>query len=201
MIRKILSALIISTTLLMFGCDNNPGGQPGDTGKPEKKVEIENKTGEKTPGEPENKNPEKVKAAQIMEVKIYYPDESGNKLVAVERKIEIGNVKEKYSAAVNELIKQPQEKYLSGIFPKNAKLIDVKVENGTAYVNFDKSVITNFVGGSTGEEFLVGSVVDTLTEFPEIKQVKFLIDGKEIETLAGHVDLSVPIKRIENLLK
>ena len=136
-----------------------------------------------------------------MEVKIYYPDESGNKLVAVERKIEIGNVKEKYSAAVNELIKQPQEKYLSGIFPKNAKLIDVKVENGTAYVNFDKSVITNFVGGSTGEEFLVGSVVDTLTEFPEIKQVKFLIDGKEIETLAGHVDLSVPIKRIENLLK
>ncbi len=204
MIKKILSALIISTTLLMFGCDNNSGGNNSGTPpeKPDKKIETDknisdNGSEKKSDGE----TPVKVKAAQIMEIKIYYPDESGSKLVAVNRKIETNDTINKYLAAVNELIKKPQEKYLTDIFPKNTKVIDVKLSGDTAVVNFDKNISTHFVGGSTGEEFLVGSVVATLTEFPEVNRVRFLVEGKEVETLAGHMDLSVPIKRPENLLK
>ena len=59
----------------------------------------------------------------------------------------------------------------------------------------------NFVGGSTGEEFLVGSVVDTLTNFPEIKRVKILVQGREIETLSGHMDLSTPLERMNSLIE
>ena len=68
----------------------------------------------------------------------------------------------------------------------------------TVIVDFDKDIAKNFVGGSTGEEFLVNSIVNTLTEFNEVNQVRFLIDGKEIETIAGHMDLSEPVKKIEN---
>ena len=89
----------------------------------------------------------------------------------------------------------PSEKDLTVIFPKNAKINGVKFENGTAFIDFDKNITKSFAGGSTGEELLVGSVVKTLTEFPEVKQVRFLVDGKEIETLSGHMDLSVPIKK------
>ncbi len=40
------------------------------------------------------------------------------------------------------------------------------------------------------EDFTVLSLIDTLaSNFPHLEQVKFLVDGKERETLAGHVDL------------
>lgn len=48
---------------------------------------------------------------------------------------------------------------------------------------------------------LVGSIVDTLTEFPEVKQVQILIEGKKVETLGGHMDLTQPLTRMNDLLK
>ena len=76
------------------------------------------------------------------------------------------------------------------------------VENGkVAKVNFSRELQKNFVGGSTGEEMLVGSVVNTLTEFPEIQKVQILVDGQEVETLSGHMDLSQPLPRMTELLK
>ena len=89
----------------------------------------------------------------------------------------------------------PNEKDLTVIFPKNAKINSVTFKDGTAFVDFDKNITKSFAGGSTGEELLVGSVVRTLTEFKEVKQVRFLVDGKEIETLSGHMDLSAPVKK------
>ncbi|MBQ5389910.1 MAG: GerMN domain-containing protein, partial [Anaerovibrio sp.] len=60
---------------------------------------------------------------------------------------------------------------------------------------------SGFVGGSTGEEMLVGSLVNTLTEFPEIKKVQILVEGKEIDSLSGHLDLSRPVERMPELIK
>ena len=48
---------------------------------------------------------------------------------------------------------------------------------------------------------LVGSIVNTLTEFPEVKKVQILIDGTHVETLSGHMDLSEPLVRMTELLK
>jgi spore germination protein GerM len=104
---------------------------------------------------------------------------------------------EKYLAVVKLLMTSPEEKDLTVIFPKNAKINDVRFDNGTAFVDLDKNITKSFAGGSTGEELLVNSVVKTLTEFKEVKQVRFLIDGAEIETLSGHMDLSTPIKRTD----
>jgi spore germination protein GerM len=35
--------------------------------------------------------------------------------------------------------------------------------------------------------------VNTLTGLPGLEKVKFLIEGKELETLAGHMELSEPV--------
>ncbi|MCI7064556.1 MAG: GerMN domain-containing protein, partial [Mitsuokella jalaludinii] len=94
-----------------------------------------------------------------------------------------------------------KEKGQTNIIPKQAKLRSVKVENGTATVDFTGDLVKDFVGGSTGETMLVGSVVDTLTEFPEVKKVQILIDGKKVESLSGHMDLSQPMGRMADLLK
>ena len=136
-----------------------------------------------------------------MQIEVYYPNEDGTKLVGVAREIEATPYKDKYTAAVEMQMRAPKEKELIDIFPKNAKLRGIKVKEGIAAVDFDSSMAKGFVGGSTGEEMLIGSVVNTLTNFPEVKEVRFLMDGHEVETLAGHMDLTVPLKRMTGLLK
>ncbi len=44
--------------------------------------------------------------------------------------------------------------------------------------------------GAMLEEFTIASFVETLAlNIPEVKRVKFIVEGKERETLAGHADL------------
>ena len=63
--------------------------------------------------------------------------------------------------------------------------------SGTAYVDL-APVLQCGVKASAWEELLaLYAVVNTLTQnFEEIKQVRFLLEGKEAQTLAGHIDLS-----------
>lgn len=198
MVKKILISAMTAMLLLTAGCEQPPqNNQPPEDPKP---IEQPQKTAPSKPAEkPAEKPVDKSKPVEpkekSMEVTVYYPDEAGMNLVPVKRKITVTSDKDKYLAALNCLLENPKEEELTKIFPKGAKIIGVDVEKNTAVVNLDSGITKNFVGGSTGEEFLINSVVDTLTEFNEINQVAFLIDGQEVETLAGHMDLSVPIKR------
>ena len=204
MIKKFLILATVASSLIIGGCQELPP-TPNNENPPlqNDKPVTENPKVEKNLPAPENKNPEPPKVvkpatqntSQKINIKVYFPDDAGINLVAVDRTVEIKNDAEKYFAAVNSLINYPGEKDLTVIFPKNAKINSVTFKNGTAFVDFDKNIKKSFAGGSTGEELLVNSVVKTLTEFPEVKQVRFLIDGKEIETLSGHMDLSEPIKK------
>ena len=140
------------------------------------------------------------KKEQKLTIKVYYPDEQGMKLIADKRTITLDQ-QEKYTAAMESLLEGTTEKGQTNIIPKQTKLRSVKVANGTATVDFTGDLRKDFVGGSTGETMLVGSIVDTLTEFPEVKKVQILIDGKKVESLGGHMDLSQPLTRMTDLLK
>jgi spore germination protein GerM len=61
-------------------------------------------------------------------------------------------------------------------------------------VDFSRELLTSHWGGSMGEIMTVYSVVNTLASLPGIEQVKFLVEGEEIETLTGHLDISEPVE-------
>ena len=138
--------------------------------------------------------------AAVMDISVYYPDVNATGLVAVTKTVKAQEA-DKYQAAVEALLAGTDDKKLTAVFPKKAKLRKVSVSGGVAKVDFDKNLISGFVGGSTGEEMLVGSLVNTLTEFPEIKKVQILVEGKEIDSLSGHLDLSRPVERMPELIK
>lgn len=73
--------------------------------------------------------------------------------------------------------------------------------SGTAFV--DVTAGGQEVKASAWDELLaVYAVVNTLSQnFEEIKQVRFLVDGREAQTLAGHVDLSRSFTRRMDLVK
>ena len=210
--KKFLVPAMLALLLFTAGCDKPPAEDSPDKPAPAKPVQTkpENKPENKPetkpttdkPVKPVEKSPNKdEKTEQAINVKIYFPDDSGMRLVEVEREILVDDSTDKYTAAVGALMEDPDEDNLTRIFPKNAAIRSVTVNGGLATVDFDGRILKNFVGGSTGEEFLIGSIVDTLTNFPEVKRVKFLVDGKEVETLSGHMDLSVPLERMNDLLK
>ena len=211
--KKFLVPAMLALLLFTAGCDKPPTEEsppkPPETStqtKPDTKPDTKPETTEPqkpAPDKPikttENQPAKNEKTEQSMSVKVYYPDDSGMKLVEVEREIIVDESIDKYTAAVEAMMEEPDEENLTRIFPKNAAIRSVTVRDGLATVDFDGGILKGFVGGSTGEEFLIGSIVDTLTNFPEVKRVKFLVDGNAIETLSGHMDLSAPLERMNTL--
>ena len=99
------------------------------------------------------------------------------------------------------LLEGPKVKGEVRVIPAKTKLKSIKVKDGVATVDFSEDLSKRFTGGSTGEEMLVGSIVNTLTEFSEVKSVQLLVEGKKVDSLSGHMDLSKPVGRMKELLK
>ncbi|MEG3070925.1 MAG: GerMN domain-containing protein [Candidatus Syntrophopropionicum ammoniitolerans] len=76
------------------------------------------------------------------------------------------------------------------MLPAATKVNSIDIEDGLATVDFSQEVLHANVGAS-GEALGIQSIVNTLTEFPEIKKVSFTVEG-EVETAMdwwGHVGL------------
>lgn len=65
---------------------------------------------------------------------------------------------------------------------------------GDAYVDLSREIITGHPGGSMNESLTVYTLVNVLTQnLREITSVQILVDGRQIDTLAGHIDLRQPL--------
>lgn len=79
---------------------------------------------------------------------------------------------------------KPQSDKLINAFPKGLKIISLTVDKGVAVVNLSKEIY-NIEAGSYTEMMLTSAITNTLTEFPEIKKVNFLIEGEKKPALKG----------------
>ena len=69
-------------------------------------------------------------------------------------------------------------------------------ENGQAYVDLSRDVVTAHPGGSLNEMLTIYTIVHALMfNLPAVTAVQLLVDGKEVDTLAGHVDLRRPLSK------
>lgn len=190
----LLTGMILAAAVMAAGCGT--AGERGTVNRTSSSVTAGTGT---SAGEVSSSSPVKKEAAKTMQIKVYYPDDQGMKLIAVRRTISLSGG-DKYTAAMKALLEGTKEKGQTNIIPRQTKLRSVSVSGDTAYVDFSRDLVRHFTGGSTGEEMLVGSVVNTMTGFSEIRKVQILIEGEKVETLAGHMDLSVPLTRMNHLL-
>ena len=86
--------------------------------------------------------------------------------------------------------------------PKGTKVLGLAVApDGVATADFSQEIIDNFPGGSRTEQVMLGSIVNTLTGFPNIKKVAVTVDGKPVDSIGGHVELSEPLERDTGLIQ
>lgn len=189
-IKWLLAALMLAVALLIAGCDSSSptAGQPStDTGS---------KTAEQSPAGGTLPTAERT---MTMQLTVYYATRDAMHLVPEIHTVPVNSHPAR--TAVELLLAGPKNANLASVAPSGVKLKNVKVKDHIAYVDFDDALIKKNAGGSTSEILLVGAIVDTLTEFPDIHQVQILVEGKTVGTIAGHLDVSEPLSRSEQIIK
>ncbi|MCZ6833727.1 MAG: GerMN domain-containing protein [Acidobacteria bacterium] len=88
------------------------------------------------------------------------------------------------------------------ILPAGTPLLDLFLDShGTLYLDLGQAVVRNLLPGTSSELLAVMGITDTLVaNFPEVKQVQILVDGEEVRTLTGHLDLTYPLKADPSLI-
>lgn len=110
--------------------------------------------------------------------------------VARRRDVEVENV-------LAELLSGPQSQAGMQVFPSGSRLRQAYYDEDRhlLYLDFNDALVTNLNPGSAIELAVMGSLMRTLAvDFPEIERVQILVDGLEVETLGGHLDLTRPLR-------
>lgn len=133
-------------------------------------------------------------------ITLYFSDSQAEKLAPEEREV-AGKGEPLGETVVRELIRGPGKKGLLKTIPEGTRLLSFSVADGVARVDFSPEIQTRHWGGSSGEIMTVYSVVNSLAEVKGIDKVQFLVEGKKVETLAGHMDMTRPVGPDRSLIK
>jgi Sporulation and spore germination len=92
---------------------------------------------------------------------------------------------------LNTLLAGPVDAELRTLPPDAALLEFYLLPDGTGIADFTEALANSIPSGIASEQLAVESIARTLeANIPQIKRLKILIHGQEVETLAGHLDLS-----------
>lgn len=126
-------------------------------------------------------------------VKAYYSDSEEMKLVEKEVTITYKKDAEVYEAALNALKKSDDPKAVS-LF-EDLKFTSVAFDKAKGELKLDLAFGPKTQLGAPGEELFLQALKKTVFQFPEVKALFVLKDGKEVDSLMGHLELPYPIKR------
>lgn len=84
---------------------------------------------------------------------------------------------------------------LAPTIPANSIFRSVHIQGDTALINLGKECIEGLPKGSSAELTAAYSIVNTISlNFPSIKRVKFQVEGADVTTFSGHLDLRKPLE-------
>jgi spore germination protein GerM len=128
---------------------------------------------------------------------LYFISEDGMSLVGVQREVGFGEPVADQARRIAEAQLAAAPQPLASAIPEGTLLRGVFVsERGDAFVDLSSDITARHTGGALDELFTVYAIVNALTvNLPAVTRVQILIDGKETDTLAGHVDLRHPLQK------
>jgi hypothetical protein len=91
---------------------------------------------------------------------------------------------------LNTLLAGPVDSDLRTLPPDAVLLAFYLMPDGTGVADFSEALATSIPSGIESEQLAVDSIARTLeANVPQVRRLKILIHGQEVETLAGHLDL------------
>jgi len=135
--------------------------------------------------------------ARRISATLFYVAPGGDGLVAVEQDVV-------YAQSPADQARRIVERQLGAAPPGHTSAIPAGVtlralfltSRGEAYVDVSRDIVAKHPGGSLHEALTVYAIVNAVTvNLPEVNSVQILVDGHEVDTLVGHLDLRHPLRR------
>jgi hypothetical protein len=134
---------------------------------------------------------------------VFYGTEDGQGLASVKREVPLEQSPRAQGRQILDAeLDTPPAPYLP-VIPKGTMLRAFYItDRGDAFVDLSPEIATAHPGGSTNELLTVYAIVNAVTaNLSSVQRVQILIDGKQADTLAGHVDLRRPFERDTSLVR
>ena len=103
---------------------------------------------------------------------------------------------QRLNQVVTALIKETPPNYRNPI-PRGTVLNHVYIDSQkVAYLDFSHHLASGQIGGTTAELLTVSAILKTVFDAfsDDVLHVQLLIEGKEQETLSGHINISQPLR-------
>lgn len=126
------------------------------------------------------------------QIKLYYTDPEVTDLKEANREIAYSSTEDKFRKAFEGLQKS-DDAQLSPLWSEKITLNSIKYDQGALTLDITKPDEANL--GSGGEMYAIEALQKTFFQFEEVKSLELLVDGKQTESLMGHVELEHPMTR------
>jgi len=133
---------------------------------------------------------------------LFYATPEGDALAPIRREVPLaeGLVAQGRQLLIAQFTPPPSP-YISAIPAGTALRAFYVTDKGDAFVDLS-GITAVHPGGSLTELLTVHAIVNAVTaNLPAVKRVQILVDGKEVDTIAGHVDVRKPLARDISLVR
>jgi spore germination protein GerM len=133
---------------------------------------------------------------------VFYATPEGDALMPIRREVPLadGVVAQGRQILITQL-EPPPSPFISAIPAGTALRAFYVTDKGDAFVDLS-GISTGHPGGSRTELLTVYAIVNAVTaNLPAVQRVQILVDGKEVDTIAGHVDIRRPVARDTSLVR
>jgi spore germination protein GerM len=146
------------------------------------------------PGTSAAETPAGDSASRSIAARIFYVAEDGRRLVGLEREVPFASdPADQAREIVRAQVAAPESPLVSAVPAGTTLRALFLTPRGEAYVDLSGEVSAGHSGGSVAELLTVYAIVHALTvNLPAVTSVQILVEGREVDTLAGHVNLRRP---------
>lgn len=130
--------------------------------------------------------------ANSLFAKVYYPDEEFLRLVPVHEILDDGS--NFIRRSIDELLTPADEKYGLAATAAAPKVDNIYISNGTARMDLLSEDTEGFNQGSTAALFALNSIINTISEFEIVNDVKFFVDNSDQGDYFHGTDLTETFK-------
>lgn len=131
----------------------------------------------------------------LQDVNLFFFDVESLRLVREKRELPLSpELPERLKQIIRALI-SGSDYGLQSTVPVSTFLHEAFVDaQSTAYLDFSRHLAEAHIGGTTAEMITIKSILQTVyANFPKkIQSVQILVEGQEVNTIAGHIDISHP---------
>jgi len=145
-----------------------------------------------------------VLSGEEREVTLYFASPDGQYLVPEKRYFVVDLDQRSMATKIFQSLKSgPSTPGSVATLPESMQLREIYIsQEGMVILDLDSPVVDDNLMGVSMEKLAIYSIVNSLTyNLSDISSVRFLIDGKEAETLMGHIDIRTRLYPSQAMVK